>query len=345
MTISVIIPVYKVEKFIRLCLESLIEQESNAFKIECILVDDDTPDKSMDVAKEVIGNYRGTNISFILLQHEENKGASAARNTGIYAASGDFLFFADSDDVLAENTLKSFFSYHINYPYVDVIMGNTLWMENHFLSNTPITGKVNSPYLINDASLLWKLVLRRQIDRQVVNKLIRRSVIVDNKIMFNEDVALYEDAIWTYMLYSHISSILIVPVITYVYETNSSSLMHTSELQARKLVDSLTIVSDFVYEHPPMKDGSVILYAAHRLFVARWLMMAIDVKEKHHVDSNLSSQLYSLRNVLFWDAVRHIRPFLALFFLIMFVPLKYLLKFRWFRSKQYLLEKLVYKIS
>ena len=345
MTISVIIPIYNAERYIRQCLESVIDQEFNAFDIECILVDDATPDKSMEIANEVISKYHGSNITFILLRHEENRGPSAARNTGIVAASGDYLLFLDSDDVFVENTLKTFFSYHIDYPSVDVIMGNTLWMESRFLSNTPITGKDNSPCLIYDMSLLWKLVLRRQIDRLVMNKLIRRSLIVDNNLYFDERVTLYEDAIWTYNLYSHISSILIVPVITYVYVDNSISLMHTSKLQSSKLVDCLIMVSDFVFKHPPIINGKAIHYAAHRLFVAHWLMKAIDAKDNHQNVSNLDHIFYSIRNALLWDAFKHVRPFLALFFLIMFIPLKSLFGIQWFRSKFYLLEKLVYKIS
>ena len=345
MTISVVIPVYKAEQYIRHCIESVIEQEFNAFDIECILIDDATPDRSMEIAMEVIREYDGSNVTFILLQHKENKGPSAARNTGISAASGEFILFLDSDDVFVENTLKTFFSYHIDYPSVDVIMGNTLWMESQFLSNAQITRDNNSPYFINDFSIIWRFVLRRKIDRQVVNKLIRRSVIVENELLFDENVSLYEDVIWTYSLYSHISSILIVPVITYVYEKNSTSLTHTSKLHEDKLFDSLIIVSDFVYRHPPMINGAVVHYAAHRLFVAHWLMMATDVKEKYHIDSNLYYKLSFLRNALFWDSIKHIRPFLALYILIMFFPLRFLLGLKLFRSKLYLLEKLVYKIS
>ena len=345
MTISVVIPVYKAEQYIRHCIESVIEQEFNAFDIECILIDDATPDRSMEIAMEVIREYDGSNVTFILLQHEENKGPSAARNTGISAASGEFILFLDSDDVFVENTLKTFFSYHIDYPSVDVIMGNTLWMESQFLSNAQTTRDNNSPYFINDFSTIWRLVLRRKIDRQVVNKMISRSVIVENELLFDENVSLYEDAIWTYSLYSHISSILIVPVITYVYEKNSKSLTHTSKLHADKLFDSLIIVSDFVYRHPPMINGAVVHYAAHRLFVAHWLMMATDVKEKYHIDSNLYYKLSFLRNALFWDSIKHIRPFLTLYVLLLFVPLRSLLGLKLFRSKLYLLEKLVYKIS
>lgn len=345
MTISIIVPVYKVENYIRQCLESILEQVSNDFFIECILVDDCSPDKSMEIAKDVVDNCKNLNISFNLLHHKVNKGVSAARNTGISASTGDFLFFVDSDDEIPENTLKYLFSYLIDCSYVDVVMGNTLWMEQQFLSNTPLTNNKNSPYMIDDKNVIWKLVLRRQIDRLVVNKLIRRSIIIDNEIFFDKDVALYEDVIWTYRLYMHISSILIVPAMTYTYVNNPMSLTHTTKQRAIQLVDSLTIVSDYVYSHPPVVNGKEIHYAAHRLFSYRWLLMALDVKEKQHLKSKSDSKLASLRDKMFLDAVKHVRPFMVLFLMTMYPPLKYLLKSHVYRSNLYRLDMLAYKFS
>ena len=105
MTISIIIPVYKVEKYIRRCLESVIDQESNNFKIECLIIDDCSPDESMSIVSDIIDNYNGSAITFKIFRHEENMGLSAARNTGIKASTGDYLFFIDSDDHILENTL------------------------------------------------------------------------------------------------------------------------------------------------------------------------------------------------------------------------------------------------
>ena len=250
MKISIVIPVYNVERYIRRCLESVIEQESESFDIECILVDDCSPDSSVEVAKDVINGYHGSNISFVLLQHKVNKGVSVARNTGVAAATGDFLFFMDSDDVIAENAFKYLFSYLIDFPYVDVVMGNMLEMEQPYLSNTDVTGNDNNYYLIGDKSLIWNLVLRRKIDRHVVNKLIRRSVIVDNNLSFDDEVTIYEDVIWTYKFYSFISSLIIVPALTYTYEINNASITHTTDKKARKTLESLVVVSDFVFSNP-----------------------------------------------------------------------------------------------
>ena len=63
MIVSVIIPVYKVEKYINRCLQSVIDQDCNGFSIECVLVDDASPDKSMDIVQEMIDNYRGSDVS------------------------------------------------------------------------------------------------------------------------------------------------------------------------------------------------------------------------------------------------------------------------------------------
>ena len=80
MKISIIIPVYNVENFIRRCLESVANQVYP--NIEVILIDDASPDKSIDIAKEFINTYKYSNI-FKIIIHEQNRGLSAARNTGI----------------------------------------------------------------------------------------------------------------------------------------------------------------------------------------------------------------------------------------------------------------------
>ena len=111
MTISVIIPVYKVEKFVRCCIESVIAQECTDFNIECLIVDDCSPDGSMSIVHDVIDRYKGTCISFHVIRHEKNMGLSAARNSGIAAAIGDYLFFIDSDDYIPEHAFTNMVSY------------------------------------------------------------------------------------------------------------------------------------------------------------------------------------------------------------------------------------------
>ena len=95
--ISIIIPIYNVEKYVAECLNSVINQTYDHSKIECILVDDCTPDKSMNIANELIANYNG-DMTFIIKKHDHNQGLSAARNTGIDIATRTYIYFIDSDE-------------------------------------------------------------------------------------------------------------------------------------------------------------------------------------------------------------------------------------------------------
>ena len=83
MKISIIIPIYNVQDYVERCINSVISQESNDFELECILVDDCSSDHSMEIAQKIICNYTGS-IKFVFLSHDHNRGASAARNTGLY---------------------------------------------------------------------------------------------------------------------------------------------------------------------------------------------------------------------------------------------------------------------
>ena len=90
MDLSIIIPIYNVEKYIRRCIESVMTQSVSGLGIECILVNDCTPDDSMRIVNEMIDSYLGP-IQFVVLQHDKNRGLSAARNTGEAHAIAPFV--------------------------------------------------------------------------------------------------------------------------------------------------------------------------------------------------------------------------------------------------------------
>lgn len=344
MTISVIIPVYKVQKYIRRCLESVISQKCDRFFIECLIIDDCSPDDSMTIVNDVISSYQGNSIIFKLLRHQENRGLSEARNTGIKAATGDFIYFIDSDDHIMENTFKSFVSQFVRYPTVDVVVGNSFGVENSFLSNTlVIPNHITSRY-IDDKRKIVEMVLRRQIDRHAWNKLVRRSLFIDNDLYFDAGL-LYEDVTWSYKLYSSVSSVLIVPGLTYMYEYNPSSIVHTSSERSNRMVWSFTFISDKILKNPPVINGKKTFFTAHHLFVHYWLLQAIDLYEKYGAEQDTVRKLNSVKRALLKDAVCHVRPFMALFFLIMFFPFILLLRSRLFRSNIDKINRIVYLLS
>ncbi len=94
--ISVIVPVYRVEKYISGCIKSIIEQTEKNF--ELIVVDDGSPDRSSEIAEKLLSDSWLTNYHVI---HTENHGVSVARNIGTKAARGEFVIMVDADDILA----------------------------------------------------------------------------------------------------------------------------------------------------------------------------------------------------------------------------------------------------
>ena len=101
MDLSIIVPVYNVEKYIRPCIESIFRQGLNDTDYEVIIVNDGTKDQSMEMIANIIQQHN--NITVI---HQENQGLSVARNNGIAAAKGEYILMPDSDDLLIENSLK-----------------------------------------------------------------------------------------------------------------------------------------------------------------------------------------------------------------------------------------------
>lgn len=101
MLLSIIIPIYNVEKYIDRCLQSIFSQNVSAKDFEVICVNDGTPDNSMQIVKRYAEKY--SNLHII---NQPNQGLSVARNSGMAKAKGDYLWFVDSDDYVTDNSLK-----------------------------------------------------------------------------------------------------------------------------------------------------------------------------------------------------------------------------------------------
>ena len=104
MKISIIVPVYNVEQYIKECFDSIAAQTYKG-DIECIFVDDCGQDDSVAILEKLIAEYHGP-MQFSIVHHEHNKGLSGARNTGIRKASGDYLYFLDSDDSITSDCIE-----------------------------------------------------------------------------------------------------------------------------------------------------------------------------------------------------------------------------------------------
>ena len=226
--ISVIVPVYKVEKYIGECLSSVIGQTKSK-NVECILVDDCGGDKSISIVRNIIDEYKG-DISFKVLCHNQNKGLSAARNTAIHEAIGSYVFFLDSDDCITPNCLADLWSLVEKYPNVDIVQA--FLYRDGTDPNSHI--KHFCPTFMKNRKVIRYGFCRFLITDAGCNRLVRRDFLVNNNIFFKEGYT-QEDTIWSFDIQKYVKSIAHCFKYTYYYRETPNSIMTslTNETTAR----------------------------------------------------------------------------------------------------------------
>lgn len=191
--ISVIIPVYNVEAYLRECVESVLKQTYQNFEI--ILVDDGSTDSSGDICDEYAGNDER-----ICVIHQKNSGPSKTRNTGLENANGKYIYFLDSDDYIERNALE--------------LLINTAETNNADLvffdarSFTDDGSEIKQGYLVNGTyesksgyEILTELHDNKDYHCAIYLLFIRHQLLVDNKITFLESAYCSEDMLFTYQTY------------------------------------------------------------------------------------------------------------------------------------------------
>lgn len=142
--VSVIVPVYQVSEYVERCIRSVMDQTYT--DIECIIADDATQDDSIEKCEALIENYDGP-IQFWIIRHEQNRGLSAARNTGTKAAKGAYLYYLDSDDYISPDCIEKLVSVVKDDPSIEMVQGNSLMKSDE--KECPL-GKIKQPVRISN---------------------------------------------------------------------------------------------------------------------------------------------------------------------------------------------------
>ena len=166
MKVSVIIPIFRVEDYIRRCVYSLMEQSLD--DVEYIFVDDCTPDRSMEILEQVLSDYPQRKEQIKILRNTVNRGLPAARNTGLTAASGEYIFHCDSDDYLEHDALQVMYEAAVK-TNADIVY--TDW----FLTNSNKERYMKCPNYVT-AEMALQGLLHGTMKYNVWNKLVRRSL-------------------------------------------------------------------------------------------------------------------------------------------------------------------------
>lgn len=213
--ISVIVPVYKVERYLNRCIHSIVNQTYK--NLEIILVEDGSPDKCSDMC-----DLWGKKDSRIKVIHQSNGGGGKARNRALDCARGEYIAFVDSDDYIAECMFEVLYSEFSDN--VDIVECDYCKVEN--------SSKVFSKDIVNYNKKIFTTVeaMRENIKgvffQQVIwNKIYRKSVI--GNIRFPEDT-LIDDEFWTYKIIGRTRNLIHVEKVLYAYRQQNQSIMHTT---------------------------------------------------------------------------------------------------------------------
>ena len=215
--VSVIIPIYKVEKFIERCARSLMEQSLQ--DVEYIFVDDATPDDSIQILNRVIADYPDKIHSVKILTHERNQGLPAARNTGLATATGEYIFHCDSDDYVELNMLESLYRVAIER------QADIVWCD-WYLSFETNERYMKQPAYSTPMEAL-KAMLGGAMKYNVWNKLVRHSLYIDNGVSFPSGYGMGEDMTMM-LLFAHAKKVAYLPKAFYHYvKLNTNAFSQT----------------------------------------------------------------------------------------------------------------------
>ena len=237
--LSIIVPVYNVEDYIRPCIESIFRQNLDEYIFEVIIVNDGTEDRSMEMIQDIIEQHR--NITVI---NQENQGLSVARNNGIAAAKGNYIFMPDPDDLLIENSLKPLLEKAIE-SQADVVVADFLEMTNDEIEsaeiNLPNFADINIEEKTGEQMFFDFLRIHNYT---VWRSLYRNNFLRKHKIEFYPGIYC-QDKPFTHEIYIRAKKCIITSWPIYIYRRHSQSISYTmSEKLAKDICKVIAIMWD-----------------------------------------------------------------------------------------------------
>lgn len=219
--VSVIIPIYRVEKFIERCVRSLLEQTLQ--EVEFIFVDDATPDKSIEILHTVCSKYPQRSQQIKIVTHQTNKGLPAARNTGLSVASGEYIFHCDSDDYMERNMLEELYGAAVEN------LADIVWCD-WFLTFEQNERYMRQPSFTTPIEAL-RAMLDGRMKYNVWNKLVKRRLYIEHEIVFPTGHGMGEDMTMM-MLFAYAEKVCYLPNAFYHYvKLNTGAFSQTYSKQ------------------------------------------------------------------------------------------------------------------
>ena len=232
--LSVIIPVYNVAEYLKQCLDSVYSQIRDNYEV--ILVDDGSTDNSGDICDEYKLKYSQT-----IVVHKENGGLSDARNAGIKVATGEYIYFIDSDDWLAPNAISTLLDYAVENK-CEVVQGGLFYAYNDYLL---YDNSQKTPFVLNKNQAMKELIKNDYIKNFAWGKIYKTEIV--KKYLFIKGVY-FEDSYWQHHIIHEVNNYGVIPFPLYYYRQRESSISGTFSIKILDLLKGyeqrLLFVSD-----------------------------------------------------------------------------------------------------
>lgn len=256
--VSVIVPIYNETERLAICIESLLAQRYK--ELEIILVDDGSDDDSLIISRQYAKEHPGIRLIEIA-----NSGVSHARNVGIAAASGKFLTFVDSDDVVSSEYVGNLVQ-AIQNPEVDLAAG--LLTFSNLETSTSNDSVVPNIIGRDEAALQFA----DSYGWYCCGKIYRRSLITAYSIRFNENVAVCEDLLFNYEVLQHCKHVALLKTADYLYWQGENSATNSLDnvrwfdaLDAYKIVLTLSVENGALLRTLSFNCDFLLCEASYRL--------------------------------------------------------------------------------
>ena len=260
--VSVIVPIYNVEKYIVRCAENLLGQTLDA--VEYIFVNDCTPDNSIENLNKVIANFPKRKDDIKIIHHERNRGLAASRNTGLSIATGEYIYHCDSDDWASVDFCEKM------YNKAKESNAEIVWCDFYEERHGRLS-YVKQVFEENNVACV-KSMLSCSMRWNVWNKIFKRSLFADNDIKEKEGCNLGEDLI-TIQLFYHAKRVAYQPEALYYYNTMNISSYTSPTMSLKRQNESFTNVKILETFLRAKKDFAVFDQYFH--YLKMWIKLRI----------------------------------------------------------------------
>lgn len=249
--LSIIVPVYKVEQYLEKCLSSILNQAKERDNIELVVVNDGSPDNS----QAIIDKYYGIYPHIIVPIKQQNQGLSMARNNGLEKATGDYVWFVDSDDWLLDNSLKKVFDELEKNTDIDVF--SSFLKEYYETDDTYKVRHYNGPLRMSGVEYLKSRLPIGAAQRYIY----KRNFLINNTLRFIPGI-LHEDNVWGNMILYKAKNVKIIsdPIYAYRLRTSGSIMSSITVKSGYDLIKGHKILMNWMNDNVLVGDQPLFQY-------------------------------------------------------------------------------------